>query len=365
MRNAVVCVAVASAAVFGVVVPANAGLVTEGLQVRLETDGIKSDDAGAITSWEDATDNHNNAAAESTPAPTVSDKVTPTGRKSIFFNGDIASSTGKTGTHLKIGPTSTLDMTDGITWYVVYQTNLEAYNRRPIGSGYADIDPNPDVAKAGYQAWTSTDGVGPNNTVPNTFRATARNAAGTMYWGSLPANSTNTTDFFIGGGLWDNDADTISAILVNANYCSRSVATGLEKVDGVPTGHLFTRIGAAGSSTKETPYGFFNGSIAAVLIYNRKLTEAEQREVEEYLRVTYLGGAVVAADYDGNCYVNKADFDVFSSCFTGPMIPRAETGTCVQSDFDGDGDVDQADFGLFQRCYGGDVTKATSGCDQP
>ena len=356
-------VVVGVVAIVSTVVPAHAGLVTNGLVVRLETNGIKSNDAGAITSWDDESGNSLNAAVESTTPPTVSAKITPTGRKAIFFNGATDTGTGTTGQYLKIGATSMLDMTDGITWYIVYQTNLPALNRRPIGSGYADIDPGTGT-KLNNLAWGSTDGVGPSNTVPNTYRATARTSTGALVIAAHPPESTNTTDFFIGGGVWDNGADTISAILVTGKYCSRSVVTAVG-ADGVPTGHNFTRIGAAGGSTNPSAQAFFNGSIAAVLIYNRKLTVEEQKDVEEYLRVTYLSDAIVAPDYDRNCYVNKADFEIFSSCFTGPMIPRAETPLCVQSDFDEDGDVDQADFGLFQRCYGGDVTMAVVGCDKP
>ena len=55
------------------------------------------------------------------------------------------------------------------------------------------------------------------------------------------------------------------------------------------------------------------------------------------------------ADFDGDCDVDRLDFEAFAACATGPGLPPAPA--CAPMDLDGDGDVDQADFGLFQVCY--------------
>lgn len=62
----------------------------------------------------------------------------------------------------------------------------------------------------------------------------------------------------------------------------------------------------------------------------------------------------IAPDLNSDTFIDTADFQLWSACFTGPEIPLVEpTETCSRSDLDTDGDVDQADFGLFQRCFSG------------
>jgi len=62
----------------------------------------------------------------------------------------------------------------------------------------------------------------------------------------------------------------------------------------------------------------------------------------------------VAPDLNDDTFIDAADFQLWSACFTGPEIPLLDpTETCSRSDVDVDGDVDQDDFGLFQRCYSG------------
>lgn len=360
MRSLVACLAVAGVAVALAAVPASAGLVTDGLKVRLESSGIVTDGSGNVTSWRDDSGSaHDANATDTTKVPVLSTRTTGTGRPSVFFNGVLVTPTGTAtiGQYLKIAGTTDLDMTDGISWYIVYQTNLSDGNRRQIGSGYLDLDPDRTGDQKNYLTWGSTDGVGGTTNTPNTYRSTARaipvgSSTATMYWANPPSGSTNTTDFYIGGGVWDHAADTITAILVKDTSYRATATAGL--VTAVPTKHYYTIIGGAGGSGNEAIQSYFNGSVAAVLIYNRKLTETEQKDVEEYLRTNYLNSKTLGPDLTKDGYVTKADFDLFFGCFSGPMIPSPTTATCIQADFDHDSDVDQVDFGIFQRCYGGE-----------
>ncbi|HPD30878.1 MAG TPA: immunoglobulin domain-containing protein [Phycisphaerae bacterium] len=69
---------------------------------------------------------------------------------------------------------------------------------------------------------------------------------------------------------------------------------------------------------------------------------------------------MVTADFDEDCDVDQADYDLFAACSSGPGVP---TGTgCNGKDLDGDGDVDQADFGVFQRCYSGENLPPDADC---
>lgn len=60
----------------------------------------------------------------------------------------------------------------------------------------------------------------------------------------------------------------------------------------------------------------------------------------------------VPGDYDADCDVDQADYQVFESCASGPGVP--EMVDCEQADFDVDGDVDQADFAVLQAAFTGE-----------
>jgi hypothetical protein len=59
----------------------------------------------------------------------------------------------------------------------------------------------------------------------------------------------------------------------------------------------------------------------------------------------------VASDLDGDCDVDRPDFDLFADCMSGANVPCDPS--CTSRDFDEDGDVDQSDFALLQRCFSG------------
>ena len=85
---------------------------------------------------------------------------------------------------------------------------------------------------------------------------------------------------------------------------------------------------------------------------------------------------VIAADFDKNCAVDPADFDIYQACSTGDNVaydPGNLPANCtliadgngkIAADFDADGDVDQADFGVFQRCLSGVGMPVDPNCAQ-
>jgi len=71
-------------------------------------------------------------------------------------------------------------------------------------------------------------------------------------------------------------------------------------------------------------------------------------------------GVPVATDYDNDCDVDQADFNLFNACLSGSAIPYI--GGCGSKNLDGDGDVDLSDFGIFQRCLNGQGNPADPTC---
>jgi len=70
--------------------------------------------------------------------------------------------------------------------------------------------------------------------------------------------------------------------------------------------------------------------------------------------------AFAPADYDRDCDVDQADYQLFEACASGPGIPHDLD--CDDRDFDTDGDVDQSDFAVFQRCLSGEDNPADPNC---
>ena len=74
--------------------------------------------------------------------------------------------------------------------------------------------------------------------------------------------------------------------------------------------------------------------------------------VDDLSHLVAICQKIVPPDFDTDCDVDQADFEVLRGCVSGPSIPWADPA-CQKADLDGDGDVDQLDFGIFQRCYSG------------
>ncbi len=70
---------------------------------------------------------------------------------------------------------------------------------------------------------------------------------------------------------------------------------------------------------------------------------------EEMAGLTIPVDCADIGDFNRDCYVTAADFDLFDACRSGPML--AHDPGCEDYDLDLDGDVDQTDYGLFQPHY--------------
>jgi hypothetical protein len=68
----------------------------------------------------------------------------------------------------------------------------------------------------------------------------------------------------------------------------------------------------------------------------------------------------IQPNYDRDCDVDQADYQVFEACASGPEVPHGVD--CSDRDFDKDGDVDQEDFAVFQACISGEDHPADPSC---
>lgn len=115
------------------------------------------------------------------------------------------------------------------------------------------------------------------------------------------------------------------------------------------------------------------GHYSGVTTTTLTVTGADGGDVADYRCVVTAGCGIaasnaasltlkplVAADFDADCDVDAADYEVFGLCVSGPGVP-VSTG-CDGKDFDQDSDVDQADFGVFQRCLSGANVSPDPGC---
>ncbi len=118
-----------------------------------------------------------------------------------------------------------------------------------------------------------------------------------------------------------------------------------------------------GYSTGSHPDGFSNEEWWGIMRTSDNGTGPDLMEP----RTAYFALQSLWLDPDLDCdgVVGGSDFNIFSSCMTGPGIPYdplALPGGCIVEpdvrglippDFDRDADVDQSDFGIFQRRFTG------------
>lgn len=253
--------------------------VTDNLILWLDADEAALEDPEPeepktrVTQWTDLSGrfNHAGQAPLEHDYPLLIEGVTPMGGDAVRFNGS--------NEFLEI-PGNPMDF-DGPerTWYVVLRPDA-LDNGRVINSGYGDIDPNPGNFQTNYAAWGSMPATN------NRYRVQGRTTTGGF--GAAEVSGIVTTDeFVIGGAMWDSNAAILTAIGVDATG-ERVIGTH-SGADGIPTDHIFTRIGAGAGVETPNPNAYYSGDVAEILIYNRLLSEAEQLQVEEYLRQKHFG----------------------------------------------------------------------------
>jgi len=139
-----------------------------------------------------------------------------------------------------------------------------------------------------------------------------------------------------------------------------TTADGLDRPHGLAIDLDAQRLYWADTTAQCIRSGRTDGAGAAQLLYSASTSPLVSNPWGIALGVPPCRN-FVSPDLNQDCYVDKDDLSLFTSCFTGPLIP-AIVG-CGQKDFDRDGDVDQVDFGLLQRCYNGDRPVADPSCD--
>ncbi len=208
---------------------------------------------------------------ETTPgtAPGYEAAATPSGRGAVRFDGK--------GRYLEIGSNEEdFDGREKTTIAVFRPRSLGL--KRMVSFSYATLD--ADESSPGntsvHSLYTAANGA---------FRIENRGAEGGSIAVSTPAGSVTPGAFHIGINRWGADGST-QAVVINADGDRFTGDTS--GADARPRGHLRTRVGAGGG---RRPGQFFDGDLAAVLIYNRDLSGRELDAVEAFVYKTYFDPA--------------------------------------------------------------------------
>ena len=209
--------------------------------------------------------------------PVVVDGATVSGLPAVKLDG--------TGTFLEIAsnPNDFDGLSPGKTTLIVFRPSPDGFaaNQRLFASGYERLNSTGDPISH-YQVNTVF------LTTNRQFRYQQRTSEGGAVSVTVEeAGAMSTEDFTIGVNLLFGDGSSAAGIRnaanVRAGIFSESIASA------VLEGHTFTRIGGASAATNPTAYeAFYNGEIAAVLIYNRSLSFDELISVEEFLYEVYM-----------------------------------------------------------------------------
>lgn len=244
--------------------------ITEGLVLRLEAEDWTR--MGAfVQHWHDSSGQGNDATAGYPPI--AIDGATPSGLGAARFSGqqylDIA------------GRPEDFDGKSR-TWYVVFRPD-EFDNGRVINTGYSDITGDALNPVSNYAAWGSMPASN------GRYRVHGRSANGDFFAAQVQ-NVVGSQEFIIGGGIWNSVTGKLFVATVGAGGIRTTGS--LTGAVAQPSGHLGTRIGAGSGVSSSNMNVPIRGDIAAVLVYDRQLSEAEQASVEDHLRSTYLQGPV-------------------------------------------------------------------------
>ncbi len=259
--------------------------VVDGLILHLNGMNVMND-GDAVTELVDVSGRGNHATAfvhDPQPGlPTLLAGATPTGQDAVRFDG--------VGGYAEV-PSNPEDF-DGRakTTIAVFRPEHLAGSDYITNTAYEILDPSLDPGEQSglrtrtnsIRAFGGTDG--------GNLRVGQRNLSGGFVGVSTPAGSIRREgEYLIGINQWRANGDLASIVRDNQNERFESVGEG---ADAEPSGHINTRLGGTSATgDAETPVEgeFFEGEIAAFLIYNRELSGAELESVETYLYDTYLG----------------------------------------------------------------------------
>lgn len=252
--------------------------VTDGLVLYLNGANVLTGEGGVVNELVETSGRGNNAVAHvyQTPregGPTLVPGGAPSGRPTVKFDGslqylDIASSPA----HFD-GRSKTT-----ITVFKADQVN----DGRLITSAYEELapdsSPNGRTRTNEMYVWGSQASLRVNN----------RSATGGFVAARSPADTLFPGEFYIAMNEWRDNGDTAAVLINAANNRFEEVTSGS---DGLPAGHIHTRIGAGSGFGDTNPESYFSGEIAAVLVYDRELSATEMSELEDFLHARYIGGS--------------------------------------------------------------------------
>lgn len=208
--------------------------------------------------------------------PRLLPAATPAGRDAISFDGlsgylDVASN-----------PEDFDGEARGRTSLVVFRPKSAGWAERFYGAAYASLDPDdPDsgpVLRAHNMFISRLNG--------GSLRSENRTTTGgSEAVSTSPDGAVTERVFYVGVNNWTDDGTVESIVVDGENQRFFGSTSG---ADGVPQGHLHTRIGAD-PQNPDNPLRFSNLDVAAVLFYNRSLSASELDQMEQYLFDLYLG----------------------------------------------------------------------------
>ncbi|MBN2580627.1 MAG: PEP-CTERM sorting domain-containing protein [Pirellulales bacterium] len=256
----------------GAVTPTVYGdLITTGLVGRYETVGTNpyTESEGRVSSWNDQAGTAEDATqSNGDKMPYLVTNATPTGQAALDFRATSTSSS--VNQYVTTGAVTDLDHATNQTWFVVFKLDSMSWSQFLLSSQTS--------------TGATRTGVNYSNTAGG-LKSYYRNSSGGQVSSLQPDSSLNTDDWYmVSVVVEDNgeDAGTITSWLNGGN----EVSTAFEAPDPSDLGTCdYLRMGRAASSSATN---YYDGMLAAVLVYNTNLSTSDRQAVESYLRETYI-----------------------------------------------------------------------------
>ncbi|MCC6679784.1 MAG: hypothetical protein IT445_02675 [Phycisphaeraceae bacterium] len=304
--------------------------VTDGLIFSMDA-GDVTESGGVITQANDQS-GRNNHAANATTGPTLVSSVTPMGQDALRFDNTLTQ-------YLEIASNPTDFDGQAVTVYVVFKAATFSSGARLVNFGFDDVNPDPGITTPSGRvngSFMQTDGrlIIQGRTATNGTTASVSTGLGL----------TNNTDFFLGSySIYDSGNMQVTLYTKDGTIASAENTTGVATAVG--QNHVKTLLGANGATSDPhaAPTGYFNGDLAAVLIYDHALDTNEQKQVEHYLFTTFFAHP---GDANGDGMVNLADLQILGDNW------QSTTAKWSLADFTWDGMVNLADLQIIGDNWG-------------
>lgn len=246
--------------------------VTEGLVLHLNAANIERD-GDRVLNMIDLSGNGNDAKTIVTGlgySPKLIPGASPTGRNIVRFEG---------GQYLQTESNPAAFDGRAKTTLTVFRPNVFGTGR-VIDFAYADISPDPEDLPnyVEHSMWAPGTALRIQNRTATRGAVTFSTEDGTI---------DDNTRYYLGVNRWSENGDSLAVVRTESNQRFTASASG---ADAEPSGHIWTRLGAGSSVGTPALNLFFNGDIAAAVVYNRELDDTELASVEQYLYERYMQG---------------------------------------------------------------------------